>query len=115
MESILAFMHLDDPASRKRAAFALAGGLVTLFANPVLAKLGMEKVGPAEIAAFAGIVATFIAQSGAKSIAEAKQAGELAAQAIKTSGDATKVFSDPLPPAAPEASAAPSTGVGPQP
>ena len=51
--------------------------------------LGMEA---ADVAALAGLAAAYVAQSAAKSIAEAKAAGELAASRVETKADAVAVL-----------------------
>lgn len=92
MDKILAAFHLDDPASLKRAIVLALGGVVTLAVNPFLQSKGIPGVSDTALEMFAGLVATFLLQSGLKSaaaqLADAKAAGATAAATIVTPADA---------------------------
>ena len=66
---ILAAFHLDDPASLKRAITTALGGLAILAVNPFLQARGLPTVSDTALELFAGLVAGFVLQSGANSIA----------------------------------------------
>lgn len=97
MNKILEALHLDDPASLKRAIAAGLGGLALLVVNPLLMKNGIAPLSDDTILGVAGIIASFLLQSGAKSaaalLAEAKAKGEQAGAEVKTVEDAAKVLS----------------------
>ena len=95
MTSILEALHLDDPASLKRAIASGLGFIVLLLVNPFLQSKGLPTVSDGEIASAAGVLAVFIAQSGAKSIAAAKATGDAAAATVVTPEDAAKVLAAP--------------------
>ena len=111
MSALLAALHLDSPDSLKRVLVTLLGGLCVLLVNPLLAAKGLPPVSDSTIAAFAGLLATFVLQSGANSaagkLAAAKGAGDAAAAQV-TPGGADKVLADiagagtPPPPVAPQ-------------
>jgi uncharacterized membrane protein YccC len=69
---ILAAFHLDDPSSLKRALATMIGGLVVLLIDPILAAKGMPAVSDTALELFAGLIAGFVLQSGAKSAIVAK-------------------------------------------
>ena len=95
MEKILAAFHLDSPDSLKRAIATALGGLVVLGLNPLLASKGLPTVSDGALQAFAGVVATFLLQSGYKAaqaqLATAKAAGDAAAAAVTPEGAAAVV------------------------
>ena len=102
MEKLLAALHLDQPDSLKRALVALlgAGAAVAIPAlNPVLASHGLPSI-PADavtpaVATMAGLLATFLLQSGVKAgmvaIADAEAAGDAAGAAVPAPGPAAAV------------------------
>ena len=98
MTSLLAALHLDSPDSLKRALASGLGFIVLLLVNPFLQSKGLPTVSDGEIASAAAVLAVFIAQSGAKSIAAAKQAGADAAATVTTPEDAAKVLAAPATP-----------------
>ena len=91
MSGILEAMHLDDPASLKRAIALIVGAL-----GVVGVKVGMPQVDDNVLALIAGLVATYLAQSGANSVAAklaaAKGAGEVAAAKVDTVEKAAEVL-----------------------
>jgi len=101
MNTVLAVFHLDSPDSLKRAIVTALGGLVLLFVNPLLASKGWPQVSDTGLEAFAGVVATFLLQSGANSatqkLADAKQAGSSAAAKVTTLDDAGKTLTSGAP------------------
>lgn len=64
---ILAAFHLDAPDSLKRAIATAIGGLVVLLIDPFLLSRGMPPVSDTALQLFAGLIAGFVLQSGAKS------------------------------------------------
>ena len=72
MLRILAAFHLDDPGSLKRALTTALGGLVVLAVNPILHAKGLPEVSDTALELFAGMLATFVLQSGAKAAVVAK-------------------------------------------
>ena len=88
MTALLAAIHLDDPASLKRALASLMGFLTLVLVNPFLSAKGLPVISDANIEAAAAILVTFIAQSGANSVAQKKNdaiaAGDAAAKAVTT-------------------------------
>ena len=101
MEKLLAALHLDDPASLKRALTTILGAVTLLGINPLLAKWNIPPIDDANLAMVAGLLATSILQSGANSVtaklAAAKAAGDAAADKVKTIEDAKKVFDEVKP------------------
>lgn len=71
MHKILAALHLDDPASLKRALTTALSAMALLSLNPILTKLGMAPVSDATVASVAGLITIFVLQSGLKSKAVA--------------------------------------------
>lgn len=69
MLRILAAFHLDDPASLKRAITTALGGLAILAVNPLLQARGLPIVSDTALELFAGLIAGFVLQSGANSVA----------------------------------------------
>lgn len=99
MEKILAAFHLDSPDSLKRALATILGGAALLGLNPYLQSKGLPPVSDEVLMSVAGVLATFILQSGLKSraqvIADAEAAGAKAAAAAPLSEDeAKKVLAD---------------------
>lgn len=99
MTALLAALHLDQPDSLKRALASLFGFLSLVLVNPLLAAKGLPTISDANIAAAAAIVATFVAQSGANSIAAKKaaaaDAGTAAAAVVTTEAQANAVLAPP--------------------
>lgn len=91
MGKLLEAFHLDNPASLKRATAAGLGGIVVLLA-PLLAKWGLPTPSDTQLELFAGIVATFVLQSGVNAGLQAKAAGETAAAKVQTVDDAAKAL-----------------------
>lgn len=89
MNKVLAALHLDDPASLKRAIATALGAAVVLGLNPLLAKWGFPPVSDTSLELFAGVVATFLLQSGINSAAAKK--AEAAAAGAKAAGAVTDV------------------------
>lgn len=82
MAALLAFFHLDNPASMKRMiVLGLSAGLVAV--GPLLAKYGVPQPSDVQLEVFAGIVVAYLAQSGANSIAASVVAGKAAAAEVK--------------------------------
>ena len=107
MDKILAALHLDDPASLKRALTSAIGSIVLLGINPLLAAHPAWNIPPisdANLGMVAGLLATFILQSGANSVtqklADAKQAGADAAARVDSPEKAAVVLAV-QPPVAP--------------
>ena len=67
MLRFLAAFHLDDPSSLKRALTTALGGFVVLAVNPILHARGLPEVSDTALELFAGMLATFVVQSGVKS------------------------------------------------
>ncbi|MDP1826643.1 MAG: hypothetical protein Q8L48_25455 [Archangium sp.] len=67
MTKLLAALHLNDPASLKRALTAALSAMALLAINPLLIKWHMPPISDAVIASVAGIIAIFVLQSGLKS------------------------------------------------
>lgn len=67
MHKILAALHLDDPASLKRALTTALSATALLSINPILLKVGVQPISDATIASVAGLVTVFVLQSGLKS------------------------------------------------
>lgn len=65
LTAVLAAFHLDSPDSLKRALVTLMGGAV-LLAAPLLASHGIPVPSDGVLEVFAGLVAAFVLQSGAK-------------------------------------------------
>lgn len=72
LTKILTALHLDDPASLKRAIATVLGTLCLLLVNPLLSKVGLPPVSDEVLLGLAGLIATFVLQSGLKSAAEVK-------------------------------------------
>lgn len=92
---LLKALHLDSPDSLKRVLVTLIGGLCVLLVNPLLTAKGLPPVSDSAIAAFAGLLATFLLQSGANSATAklaAAQAAGAAAGAKVTPGSADAVL-----------------------
>lgn len=88
MTSLLATLHLDDPASLKRALASLFGFAVLVLVNPFLTAKGLPTISDANIEAAAAVLTGFIVQSGMNSIQakknEAVAVGDAAAAHIST-------------------------------
>jgi hypothetical protein len=67
MTKLLTALHLNDPASLKRALTAALSAMVLLAINPLLIKWHIPPISDAVIASVAGVIAIFILQSGLKS------------------------------------------------
>jgi hypothetical protein len=67
MTKLLIALHLNDPASLKRALTAALSAMVLLAINPLFIKWHMPPISDAVIASVAGVIAIFILQSGLKS------------------------------------------------
>jgi hypothetical protein len=67
MIKLLTALHLNDPASLKRALTAALSAMVLLAINPLFIKWHMPPISDAVIASVAGVIAIFILQSGLKS------------------------------------------------
>ena len=91
MTKVLETLHLDSPDSLKRFIVAGLGALVVLL-HLLLAKYGIPAPDDAALAVFGGIVATYLLQSGAKSIAEANAAGKVAAAKVDSVAKADAVI-----------------------
>ena len=85
MTRILTALHLNDPASLKRALTTSISAVMLITINPVLVKLSLAPISSGVIASVAGIIAVYVLQSGLKSraIAVASHAMSEAAHAIK--------------------------------
>jgi hypothetical protein len=101
MDKILAALHLDDPASLKRALTSALGTIVLLGVNPLLSShpaWGIPPVSDANLGMVAGLLATFLLQSGANSVAaklaDAKSAGEAAAAQVDSVPKAAAVLAE---------------------
>lgn len=66
LTAILAALHLDDPASLKRA-LATGFGAGVILATPFLRAHGIPAPTDEMVLGLAGLVATFVLQSGARS------------------------------------------------
>lgn len=88
MTSLLAFLHLDDPASLKRALASALGFLTLVVVNPLLASKGLPTLSDANLEAAAAVLTSFILQSGLNSIQQKKSdamaAGDAAAAKVTT-------------------------------
>ena len=94
----LVALHLDSPDSLKRALASLFGFVALVLVNPFLASKGLPPISDANLLAAAGVLSTFILQSGANSVARTAAAGNAAAAAVVTPSDAAKVLAeDPKP------------------
>lgn len=82
MLKVLAAFGLADPASLKRALSTVFGGVAILLINPLLVKWGMPPVDDSVLAIFAGLLATFILQSGANSMASKAAAAKVTAAEV---------------------------------
>lgn len=91
MTKLLEAVHLDSPDSMKRF-LVLVFSLAALLLAPLVAKLGIPMPDDTQIAAFAGVVAAFLAQSGLKAALAAKAAGDAAGAAATPSEAAAKVL-----------------------
>lgn len=85
MTRILTALHLNDPASLKRALTTSISAVMLITINPVLLKLSLAPISSGVIASVAGMVAVYVLQSGLKSraVAVASLTGHDAAHAIK--------------------------------
>jgi hypothetical protein len=102
MTSILAFFHLDDPASLKRALAVALTALATLL-RPILSAKGIPVPDDEQMTALAGLVAMYVLQSGAKSIVQAHADGKVAAAKVDTVEKADAVIAAALKPSSDEA------------
>lgn len=91
MNSVFAALHLNDPASLKRA-FTVILTAVAFFVRPVLQARGVPMPSDEQMTALAGVVATYILQSGAKSIIEAHAEGKVAAAQVDSIAKADSVI-----------------------
>jgi len=109
MTKLLTALHLNDPASLKRALTAGLSALVLLAINPVLLKWHVPPISDAVIASVAGVIAIFILQSGLKSsaIAVANLTGPDVPDAPDTTPPAASVVT-PATPTAPSTPTSPS-------
>lgn len=98
MTSLLASLHLDQPDSLKRALASLLGFVALVVVNPILVSKGLPPVSDANLAVAAGVLATYLLQSGANAVARTKAEGAAAAAAVVTPADAAKVLADPVKP-----------------
>jgi hypothetical protein len=96
LQKILAAVGLDNADSLKRAIATAIGAIVTLGINPLLASRGLPTIPAGVLQAVAGLLATFVLQSGVKSaaqhIATAKAAGQAASGQVITLADAKAVI-----------------------
>ena len=90
--SILAALHLDSPDSLKRAIASALGFLVLVLVNPFLVAKDLPPLSDANLLAAAGVLSTFVFQSGANTIARTTAEGAAAAAAVVTPADAAKVL-----------------------
>jgi hypothetical protein len=82
---------LSDPASAKRFFAKLFGVIVTLLAPFLLSKLGIT-ITDTQVEMVAGIVVTYLLQSGYVAAARAQAAGVAAAEKVTDLADAAKVL-----------------------
>ena len=95
---ILEALHLDSPDSLKRAIASAIGFLALVLVNPFLTSKGLPPLTDANLLAAAGVLSTFVLQSGANTIARTAADGAAAAAAVVTLDDAAKVLgSEPKP------------------
>ena len=96
MLKILSVFHLDDPASLKRFIVTTVGGLVLLVAQVAPASWHIPAIPDTALELFAGVVVTYLLQSGANSatqkLAEAHVAASASADAVVTVDDANKAL-----------------------
>ena len=96
LASILAALHLDDPASLKRALTTGVGAVVLLAVNPVLEKYGIPPLSDTVVGVVAALLATFVLQSSSKSkaqiTAEMSVAVAAAASGVKTPTDSVAII-----------------------
>lgn len=91
MNKLLTFVHLDDPASLKRALAVILTGATVVF-RPWLQERGLPMPDDEQMTVLAGLVAAYILQSGGKSIVEAHAAGKVEAKKVETTGQAVDVI-----------------------
>lgn len=93
MQKLLAVMHLDNPASLKRFVVMVFSTLLVVL-SPLLTKYGLPAPTDVQLEVFAGIVVTYLLQSGYGSVAAAKIEGAKAAEEVKTTAEADAVLKE---------------------
>ena len=101
MNKLLAAVHLDDPASLKRFIVLVLSTIGLGIINPVLEAKGLPVLTDTHILAIAGVILTWLAQSGANSIAQKKTdavtAGAAAAATVDSVAKANAALALPAP------------------
>jgi ABC-type Co2+ transport system permease subunit len=99
VNKLLAAVHLDDPASLKRFIVLVLSTIGLGIINPVLESKGLPVLTDTHILAIAGVILTWLAQSGANSVAQKKAdsvtAGASAAAAVTTVAQADAALALP--------------------